>query len=74
MRVKNLTKTYNENKQNAVKALNEINLDFGEQGLVFIVGKSGSGKSTLLNILGGIDLPTKGVVSHKNQDLSTFNQ
>jgi len=74
VRVKNLTKTYNENKQNAVKALNEINLDFGEQGLVFIVGKSGSGKSTLLNILGGIDLPTKGVVSHKNQDLSTFNQ
>lgn len=74
MKVKNLTKIYEENEKNKVKALNGINLDFGEQGLIFIVGKSGSGKSTLLNILGGIDLPTQGVVSHKNQDISSYNQ
>ena len=54
LQIRNLTKIYKSGK-NEVVALDNINIDFPEKGLVFVVGKSGSGKSTLLNILGGLD-------------------
>ena len=31
---------------------------------IAIVGASGSGKTTLLQLLGGLDLPTRGTVGH----------
>lgn len=61
MRINNLNKIY-RGKYDTVKALNEMNLNFDEKGLVFIVGVSGSGKSTLMNMLSGIDKPTSGEV------------
>ena len=51
--IKNLKKLYST-KNRTVAAINDINLQFPDKGMVFIVGKSGSGKSTLLNILAGI--------------------
>ena len=50
MKIKNLSKIY-KNKYYEVKALDNINIDFGKTGFVFILGESGSGKSTLLNRL-----------------------
>ena len=41
-------------------ALRGITVDFGETGMVFILGKSGCGKSTLLHVMGGLDYPTAG--------------
>ncbi len=58
--VKNLKKTYYPKKGVPVEALKGIDLQFGERGLVFILGKSGSGKSTLLHLMGGLDTPTEG--------------
>ena len=43
-------KTY-KNKSRLVNALNDINLTFPNNGLVFILGESGAGKSTLLNLI-----------------------
>lgn len=37
------------------RILDDINLSFPNNGLVFIVGASGSGKSTLLNVIGQLD-------------------
>lgn len=54
----NISKKY----ENQVQALNDINLKFENNGLVFIVGKSGNGKSTLLNIIGQMDKPSGGFV------------
>lgn len=52
--IKNLSKTYRPKGAEPVYALKSVSVDFGEKGLVFILGKSGSGKSTLLHLLGGL--------------------
>ena len=41
-------------------ALNDIDLTFGAGEFAGIVGPSGSGKTTLLNIIGSLDIPTRG--------------
>jgi putative ABC transport system ATP-binding protein len=43
-----------------IQALKDINLIIKEGEFTSIVGTSGSGKSTLMNIIGLLDLPTKG--------------
>lgn len=43
-----------------IKALNGINLSVERREFLAIMGASGSGKSTFLNILGCLDVPTKG--------------
>jgi len=42
------------------RALEDINLTIGEGEFAGLVGPSGSGKTTLLNIVGSLDVPTKG--------------
>lgn len=53
--LKNINKKYKKKF-----ALKNINLDFKNTGLVFILGESGAGKSTLLNILALLDKPSSG--------------
>lgn len=62
LKINHLTKIYKTKGGNAVKALDDVSIDFGETGLVFLLGKSGSGKSTLLNLAGGLDAPTEGEI------------
>ena len=54
MRLSHINKTYH-NKNNTVKALTDINLEFKDKGIITILGPSGSGKTTLLNIISGLD-------------------
>ncbi|WP_408609476.1 ABC transporter ATP-binding protein [Anaerocolumna sedimenticola] len=55
-----------------VRANNGINLKIYHGEFVAIVGKSGSGKSTIMNIIGALDVPTKGHYILKGQDVSTM--
>lgn len=56
-----LKKYYGE-KENLVKALDNVNVGIEKGSFAAIIGTSGSGKSTLLNMLGGLDVPTEGSV------------
>ena len=56
-----------------VKALKNVNLTFGESGMVVILGKSGSGKTSLLNILGGLDSPTSGEIIFNGKSFAKFH-
>ena len=62
IKVKQLYKKYTSKNGEIITALNNINLEFEDNGLVFILGKSGCGKTTLLNILGGIDTADAGSI------------
>jgi putative ABC transport system ATP-binding protein len=66
---RDLTKVY-RNDAFEVRALNGVDIDLYEGEIVVFLGESGSGKSTLLNSLGGLDVPTPGLLTYKNRDLT----
>ncbi len=68
-----LTKT-NQMGDVLVQALREVDFALHERELVVLLGPSGSGKSTLLNILGGLDTPTTGQVTYRDEDLSKADE
>ena len=72
LKVRNLTRTYVENKVSTA-VLKGINLDIEAGKITAVTGKSGSGKSTLLHILGTLDKPTSGEIIFKGQDLTTLS-
>jgi putative ABC transport system ATP-binding protein len=57
--VKNLVKIYTMGEVE-VHALRGVNLEIRQGDFVAIMGKSGSGKSTFMNIIGCLDIPTRG--------------
>jgi energy-coupling factor transport system ATP-binding protein len=60
--VKDLTFVYNRGTKNAVKALQNINLDIMRGEFLTILGHNGSGKSTLARHFNGLLTPSKGQV------------
>ena len=59
-------------KENAVRALDNVNLDIVAGSSLSIMGPSGSGKTTLLHVLAGILKPTQGTVVYKNRNMATL--
>lgn len=57
-----------------VNALQGLSLHIKKGEFVAIMGPSGSGKSTCVNMIGCLDVPTKGTVFLDNQDISTFQE
>ncbi len=55
-----------------VPALAGVNLSIKKGELVAITGPSGCGKSTMLNMIGCLDMPTKGRVLLESRDISEF--
>ena len=57
-----------------VPALRGLNMKIYPKQLVVIMGPSGSGKSTAMNIVGCLDIPTKGTVRLDGQDISKLHE
>jgi putative ABC transport system ATP-binding protein len=55
-----------------VPALQGINLEIEASEFVAITGPSGCGKSTMLNMIGCLDMPTRGKVFLEGKDISEF--
>jgi putative ABC transport system ATP-binding protein len=68
-----LTKRYRMGEID-VMALRGVDLDLIEGELLVLLGPSGSGKSTLVNILGGLDVPTDGVIAYRGSDLRAADE
>lgn len=71
LETKGLKKIYGSG-DNAVNALDEINITIEDGEFAAVVGTSGSGKSTLLHMLGGLDRPSSGKVLIGGKDIFSF--
>jgi len=57
-----------------VRALRDVSLRIDTGDMVAIMGSSGSGKSTLMNILGCLDVPTRGRYEIDGVDVSRMDE
>lgn len=71
--LKNLSKHY-EMGENIVKALDGIDVKIKKGDFIAIVGPSGSGKSTMMNMIGALDLATKGEIFLDDEDIENLKE
>jgi putative ABC transport system ATP-binding protein len=69
IKLENIEKSYILAK-NEILILKGINLDIKKGEFLAIMGPSGSGKSTTMNMIGSLDMPTKGTIFLDGQDIS----
>ena len=71
--IQGVYKIYNEDTDAEVRALDGVNLRINRGEFVAVVGQSGSGKSTLMNILGCLDIPTRGTYLIDGEDVKELD-
>ena len=69
----NVWKTYRMGT-NEVNALQGLNLEIKSGEFLAIMGPSGSGKSTAVNMIGCLDVPTRGRIMLDNHDISRLSE
>jgi NitT/TauT family transport system ATP-binding protein len=67
---RNICKTYNAGRPDAVEAINGLSLDVTDGELVSLLGPSGCGKSTFLYMVGGFEERTSGTLTLDGKDIS----
>jgi len=70
IKLKNIMKIYEVNKNDKVIALNDVDLNIREGELVVLKGASGSGKSTILSLIAALSKPTSGDILVDNKQIS----
>jgi lipoprotein-releasing system ATP-binding protein len=69
---RDLTKIY-VTPASEVVVFEAVTLRVQKGKLIAVIGPSGAGKSTLLHLVGGLDVPTRGTVLFKGQDIFAMN-
>lgn len=72
IRVRDLDKTYRRGGEE-IHVLQGLNLDVAAGEFVAFMGPSGSGKTTLLNLLGGLDVPTRGSINVAGDEVTNMS-
>lgn len=57
-----------------VNALKEVKAEFGKGEFTAIIGPSGSGKSTMMNLVGCLDVPSKGEIFLKSENIARLDE
>src|SRR3989338_4689232 len=73
IKLENVWKTYKMGNVE-VNALQGLDLDVKEGEFLAIMGPSGSGKSTAVNMIGCLDVPTKGKIMLDSHDISKLSE
>ena len=60
--------------ESVVKAVDDVSIDIRRGDFVAVMGPSGSGKSTAMNLIGSLDMPTKGHIFLDSEDISTLDE
>ncbi len=71
--LKDVWKTYTMG-DNQIHALRDLNLQVRKGEFLAVQGRSGSGKSTAMNMIGALDIPTKGHVYLMGEDIRDFTE
>jgi putative ABC transport system ATP-binding protein len=71
--VRGLDKTYSRGGEE-IHVLQGLNLDVGQGEFVAFMGPSGSGKTTLLNLLGGLDVPSRGRIRVAGDEITHMSR
>lgn len=66
--ITNLSKSYGGKKQQAIKALNEVNLTLNK-GMFGLLGANGAGKSSLMRTIATLQKPDTGCITFQGHDV-----
>ena len=73
LEMKDICKDYPQGRE-VVKILKDVDLTIGEGDYLAIMGPSGSGKTTLMNIIGCLDVATRGTYHLNGEDISRASE
>src|ERR1700688_1486741 len=73
IQVRGLDKTYRRGGEE-IQVLQRLNLDVDKGDFVAFMGPSGSGKTTLLNLLGGLDVPSRGSITVDGDEITHMSR
>lgn len=65
---------YYQMGESLVKALDGVSITIVRGDFIAIMGPSGSGKSTAMNLVGSLDVPTKGTIKLSGRNISHFSE
>ncbi len=73
IRMENVEKNYAVG-ESIVRALAGVNLKVQSGDFIAVVGKSGSGKSTLMNMIGALDIPSRGKIYLDSNNIASMRE
>ncbi len=72
IRMQDVTKVYKSGSVE-LEALSGLNLSIAAGEMISIIGASGSGKSTLMNLMGCLDVPSRGLYEFGGREVAKLN-